>query len=501
MERHKPAPCLEPLPVTPMAVASPEQRTAANHDSLPASETLTVSPEPPVQIFPPPEPENPGRETPAVTQETILARIRASYDSQEQRLAQLRQKLKCPTEDIPEALPQVLEPPPITRYPTPLGIVDFPELHDRVRKYAAFVLRHTYQVSEGDLDDGLQAGCLRLWQKLQRQPELLADKSLAWIGKGVIYAALHATRGDWQYRRKTLSPGEEASAAGARAAGGAFRPHSRESRQTDIRADVHQAIITVAETILNQKPGKRRDHDVWALYGLLMLHTSASETSRLFGVREQSLQAAYRRVREQLQAALPNYAPPPNTTTLYVRRGRETLPQQDVPAIRKANGDVPEAVYEAVKTLIATTDADTRATDEHALEGIRRRIPAQTQAQALDLPTSRMQRAYERVHLMIGAQLDPTVRVRRPEKRLKFVFSLTAETASAVETLALELLQQPKSYEKLVALHAHIGNLAISTTAKNFSIPTSTLRYYAQQIGTQLGTPILPAREVGLEMR
>jgi hypothetical protein len=225
-----------------------------------------------------------------------------------------------------------------------------------------------------------------------------------------------------------------------------------------------------------------------------MLQVSASELSRLFGAREQSIQAAYKRVRLLLQEALPNYRPL-GATRPVTRRGPEALPRQEVGAIRKANGQVPEAVYEAVKTLIETTSADTRRQDELALDGIRRSIPTQTQARAHGLPTSRMQRAYARVHLMIGAQRDPQVRVRRPERRVKFVFTLTAETAATVEQLALDLLQQPKSYEKLVALHAHIGNLAISTTAKHFNIPTSTLRYYARQIGAQLGTPTRPWRE------
>ncbi len=164
-------------------------------------------------------------------------------------------------------------------------------------------------------------------------------------------------------------------------------------------------------------------------------------------------------------------------------------------AIRKANEAVPGEVYEAVKRLIEETKADTRNLDELALEGIRQGMPAQTEARAHGLPTWRMQRAYDRVHLMIGAQHDPTVRTRRPERRMKFIFMLTEETSHAVERLALDLLKQPKSYEKLVALHAHISNLPISTTAKHFSIPTATLRYYTQQIGAQLGTPTQPARE------
>ena len=78
---------------------------------------------------------------------------------------------------------------------------------------------------------------------------------------------------------------------------------------------------------------------------------------------------------------------------------------------------------------------------------------------------------------------------------MKYVFTLSPVTAVAIHQLAIQLLQQPKSFEKLVALHTHINNFAISTTAKNFNIPTSTLRYYTKQIANQLQTPTKPARE------
>ncbi len=411
-------------------------------------------------------------------------------------LAPLATAILCPERDAPNELPTHTESSPICTYPTSFGTFTFPELVERTRKYASFALHHTYQVNQADIDDGLQMGFLRLWQRLQQQPQLLHDKSLAWIGKGIIFSALHATRGDWQFRQKTLTDSEEALEGRTRASKNGFAAHSWESRQTDIRIDLHYAIRGVAENILAEKCGKPRDHNLWALYGLTMLHVSASELSRLFSVREQSMQAAYNRVRQMLQDALPNYKPQ-ETTTPYVRRGREALPQQDMLAIRKANGNVLDEVYEVVKIQIETINADTRCLDELALEGIRQGIPIQTQARTHGVPGYQMQRAYARVHLMIGAQRDPTVRVRRPERRVKSVFTLTEETAIAVEQLALDLLKQPKSYEKLVALHAHISNLAISTTAKHFNIPTSTLRYYAQQIGTQLKTPTQPAQEVG----
>jgi hypothetical protein len=191
---------------------------------------------------------------------------------------------------------QALNAASICTYPTPFGTLTFEELVERTRKYAAYSLRYTYQVHEANIDDGLQADYLRLWQRLQAHPELLQDKSLAWIGKGIVFTALHATRGDWQFRRHTLIEDGNVVEGEMWAAKKDFVAYSRESRQTDIRVDLHQAIEQVAQNILTEKRGKRRDHNLWALYGLTMLQVSASELSRLFNVREQSMQAAYNRV-------------------------------------------------------------------------------------------------------------------------------------------------------------------------------------------------------------
>ena len=59
------------------------------------------------------------------------------------------------------------------------------------------------RVHPTDIDDGLQAGYLGFWERLQQEPELLKDKPLAWIAKGIIYKALHAIRGDWKFRQHT----------------------------------------------------------------------------------------------------------------------------------------------------------------------------------------------------------------------------------------------------------------------------------------------------------
>jgi hypothetical protein len=347
-----------------------------------------------------------------------------------------------------------------------------------------------------DIDDGLQAGYTHLWAHLRQEPDWLKDKQLAWIGKGIAYQALHAVRRDWAYQRHTQTDKGQSSSVGHGA-------HSYESRQIDMRIDIYQAIGAVANQIVSNEKGKQMDYQLWALYGLTMLHASASEISRLFRVREQSMQAAYTQVREQLRATLAQYAPPVPLKR-FGQRGREALPKQDVVTISQSNRRVSDEIYERVRANIIAMNADTRSLDEIALTGIQQQVSISAQARNHQIPQYQMQRAYKRVHLMIGAEHDPTVRTLRPERRVKFVFTLTRETAAAVEQLALDFLKQSKSYEKLVALHAHISNLAISTTAKHFRIPTSTLRYYNQEIGKLLNTPMQSAREreqSGIKMR
>ena len=479
MERARPALPHEYLPLPfPLTASFPDTQPQPSRSSAsqPVIETTAI-------IYDARQAER------AIQREELIERLMTPYDQALEALGDLRTKVGAPKNGTQAQTSEENSSPEAAqvRYETGIGTLNFEELHQRTRKYAAFVLYHTHQVQPVDLDDGLQAGYAHLWEGLQREPERLKDKPIAWIGKGIVYKALHAIRHDWMYQKHT-------QAAEGRSTTDKRGTQSPESRQTDMRIDIHQAIAQVAQHILTHEKGKQAEHDLWALYGLTMLHVSASELSRLFHVREQSMHAAYNRVRERLKTALPHYAPAGEIKRVG-KRGPEALPKQEMSVIRQANAVTTEAVYKAVQAQIESLNADTRKQDELALEGIQQGIQISTQARKYGLPQYQMQRAYKRVHLMIAAEHDPTVRTLRPERRVKYVFTLTTESAAAVEKLALNLLKESKSYEKLVALHAHISNLAISTTAKYFNIPTSTLRYYSQQVGRQLQTPTEPARK------
>lgn len=366
------------------------------------------------------------------------------------------------------------------RYPTGFGIITFADICTRTRRYAAYVLSHTYHMQPETVNEALQIGFSGLWEKLIEKPTRFQDAEVPVIGQQVVFQALHGLKKDWQYQQKTVAYKSSTS-------GNHSRPHSFESRQIDLRIDLHQAIALVAENILVTSTGKQQSHDLWALYGLTALKTSAKETAQLFGVREQSMQKAFQRTRQQLQAALPHYAP--TGPTRPVRQRSSPTPNPDIQHIRNHNSDIPEAVFASILKQIVEIGSDTQRQDELALEGIKQGVSALAQGRNHDIHISKMQRAYNRVHLMIAAFSDPTIRPRRPEKRKQFQFELNPTSERAVHDLALELDRQPRSFERLIALHTHISNLPISRTAKHFNIPAATLRYYVMQIGERLGTP------------
>ena len=249
-----------------------------------------------------------------------------------------------------------------THYPTATGSLTFESLCEATRRYAAYIFFHRYHLHPTSVDEALQAGYSRLWERLHANPDYLIDKNAAGIGQQVVFEGLHAFRPEQRYQRQvtTLTGKEKPSAS---------RPHSVESRQSDLRLDVHEAIRTVAERILQEKSKKRRDHNLWALYGLTMLHTTAQETSALFGVRKQSMQKAFGRVKAMLREALPNYAPSGETRPAR-ERGHPALPGDDITAIRRSNQGVSADIYEQVRAQITELDADTRCQDEIALNGI-----------------------------------------------------------------------------------------------------------------------------------
>jgi hypothetical protein len=368
-----------------------------------------------------------------------------------------------------------------TRYSTVWGCLTFAELHQQTYRYAIHLLREHPRYSIDTVDDGLQASYLNLWQRLQNEPTLLAGRNIAWIGKFIYYGAVQQRQveiSDGSYRYDTPMPRS-----------GAARPHSHETRQADKRIDLQAAIVATANHILAQPTGIHQDRAIWALYGITMLQIQVTEMSHLFRVHHRAMKKAYEDVHLLLKQHLDGYVPRHETCPIR-KPAQESLPYQDICAIRKQNGNIEPSCYEKVQQELEQLNPDTLDRDLIALQGIREHVTAKEQARIHGKSYSSMQRAYERIHLLLAAQSDETVIPRRPQKIHAKPFEFRPEYAPMLQLLANELLRQPNSDGKIIALYSYLCNIPNRTSARNFQMSESTLRHYRQNIQERLNALI-----------
>ena len=267
--------------------------------------------------------------------------------------------------------------------------------------------------------------------------------------------------------------------------GGARR--SGETRRADVRHDLLAAVQATAAHINALPPGKARDRMWWALYCITSLQVQVTEAARLFGVRHRAMKAAYTAVRGQLQSHLPEYAPTEPTRPL--RAKRDPLPEQDITAIRETNGSACAEQFRAVRESLHTDQPTTLERDLIALAGIEAGVSAKAQGRRHDIPKSSMQRAYERVHLLLAAQTDPSVRPRQSPRRRMQSFELSEAAVPVLRQVAGELASEHGNFVMLIALYAYVCNLPDRAVSRDFGVNEGTLRRhrYAVQGRLEIG--------------
>ena len=68
-----------------------------------------------------------------------------------------------------------------------IGQMSFAELYSSTQRIAGSILRERLGMSNpDDIDDCLQSGYLKVWQKLQQDPDWLADKPKGYIVQAVV---------------------------------------------------------------------------------------------------------------------------------------------------------------------------------------------------------------------------------------------------------------------------------------------------------------------------
>lgn len=183
-----------------------------------------------------------GVETPEVSEDTseretdaqFRERMAQPYNDALIRLRGLQSRL--PNNDPgPDPLPE--EP----TYQTGFGEHTFTEIHDKTRRLAAHILRYQYGVEDhDDIEDCLQLGYLKLWQKLENEPEWALDKGDRYLARFVTMRTKSMRRSNITYDSRNEILPEDIHPPG-------FAPQSRESRQTDRRIDLQWAIDAVSE--------------------------------------------------------------------------------------------------------------------------------------------------------------------------------------------------------------------------------------------------------------
>jgi hypothetical protein len=375
---------------------------------------------------------------------------------------------------------------PEPQYQTVWGSLTFTQLHEQTCRYAAYLLREDPRYGVNDVDDGLQVAYLKLWERLQQEPTLLVGRSIGWIGKFLFYSAVHTRQNEQRRAKRQVETckGEtdmQDFADNLVVRSGTMRWHSHESRQADKRIDLHAAIVSTANYILEYYTGVEQYRALWALYGMTALDIQVTAASQLFGVHHRAMKKAYKDVRTLLKQHLDGYKP--LCTTRPIRAKAQTaLPYQDIYAIRQSNAYIEPEYFDKVEKVLNQQCPDTLERDLIALQGINEQVCAKAQARIHAMSYSSMQRAYERIHLLLASQKDETITPRRPQKIRAKPFVYRPEYEPLIQLLAQELLVQPYSDGKLIALYSYLCNISNRTSARNFQMSESTLRNYRHQI-------------------
>jgi hypothetical protein len=197
----------------------------------------------------------------------------------------------------PEAPPspngrQNSEPPP--HYPTGLGPLTFDQLYHQTSRAVGYVMRETLGMTNPqDIDDCMQSGYLKLWQKLQADPAWLADKPRGYIVQAVVLRSKAQRYSHLRYYRKLVYDAQPALAEGHR---------QLTTERVDTWMDIAQALHTVSHAV---------EEDPLMLLSLYTFITQAkaTEVSQVFGVNYKTLAKRRPQTRALLAGQLAAYRP------------------------------------------------------------------------------------------------------------------------------------------------------------------------------------------------
>jgi DNA-directed RNA polymerase specialized sigma24 family protein len=237
---------------------------------------------------PPAEVEAPGRQIQVRPSGISGADL---VEQAQQTIRHLRAGAALATPPIPEV--DAPEPDPDPLYATGIGQVSFADLYSSTQRIAGSILRERLGMNNpDDVDDSLQAGYLKVWQKLQQDPDWLADKPKGYIVQAVVLRSKAQRYSHQRHYRKLVYDAEPDRQDSSPSSMG----------QVETWIDVQQALGRVAAAVEDQPVV------LLALYNLIT-QVKQQDVARTYGCGVATLGKAQRRLRATLAEALAGYGP------------------------------------------------------------------------------------------------------------------------------------------------------------------------------------------------
>lgn len=180
------------------------------------------------------------------------------------------------------------------RYPTGFGCVSFEELYRATDRIVGYTLREKLGMSDPlDIDDCMQSGYLKVWKRLQRQPDWFSEKPKKYVVQAVVNYSKAQRYAHLRHQRKTVFDAD---------ADRRVHPSALAPQQIETWIDLQHALHTVAEHVVTL------DTSLYliALYTLIT-DVRKEDAAKLFGHGTSTLTYARKQIRSTLARELPGY--------------------------------------------------------------------------------------------------------------------------------------------------------------------------------------------------
>ena len=200
---------------------------------------------------------------------------------------------------------------PEIRYPTGMGDLTFEELVRKTRRVVGNTLRQAGMDNPDDIDDALQSGYMKVFTKLQEDPNMFADKPKCYIVKNIYFRSKAQRYAHFRHYRKIVfdaDPNWLMSDIGIN------------TRESDFWIDMEAVLAKVVAVI---EASERSQLKLLIMY-CMITQAQPCVVGPLFESSSKTFTKHVRDVRALLQAYLPHYRPY-NSKSQAVREQAELI--------------------------------------------------------------------------------------------------------------------------------------------------------------------------------